>query len=240
MKRYGLMITVAFAACLAFAGCSDDDTAGDGSTDGATSDTGSTTTEDTGGSTGEDTGETTGEDTGETSGEDGGSSGGDDAGGTGADTSDGGNGDDTSDGGNGDVDGGDDQDADVVEDFVVRDGAGPCPTTAAGRIQVGPGQQFQTVVGAGSDGDVEISKGEWVNFSWVGGATHTVTGDESTNFEDDLNDACQTDNTAWFDSGSRDSGIWCVQFNKTGTFNYQCTVGGHCENGMWGTIEVVE
>lgn len=126
-------------------------------------------------------------------------------------------------------------------DFVTRTGSGECPDDPAAEILVGAGgsNTYATASGTGANGTAQVLTGEWVNFDWSEAAgPHTVTGDESTEFASNPEQACMTDNTAWFDSGQQTSGVWCVQFNRTGRFYYQCTVAGHCEAGMVGWVEV--
>ena len=85
---------------------------------------------------------------------------------------------------------------------------------------------------------VTIESGETVKWNWAAGE-HTVTGDASANFSEDAANACGTDDTGEFDSGTLSKGdSFCLKFNQTGTFWYQCTVGDHCENGMYAKISV--
>lgn len=137
--------------------------------------------------------------------------------------------------------------SDVPEPSFVEKTGQECPNreddpgAVGAEITVGPmGEQaYETVFGDGSDGRVTISRGEWVVWKWDEGL-HDVVGDASTNFEDDLDDACGQENTTWFQSPTRSSGTFCVQFETPGTFHYQCTVFPHCESGMWGRVEVTD
>jgi plastocyanin len=99
-----------------------------------------------------------------------------------------------------------------------------CPGTVAQTVTVGTGNVYDPA-------DATIAPGEVVKWSWDGG-THNVRAD---------NDAdCESARPDWFASDTLQGrgNTYCVQFNETGTWNYQCTVTGHCRDGMKGTITV--
>ena len=97
----------------------------------------------------------------------------------------------------------------------------------ATEVQVGPMFKYDPK-------DVEISAGGVVKWTWPSGLNfkHDVTADDDSD--------CQSAKPGWFQSDTTDQSgyTFCVRFNETGTWNYQCTVTGHCPQGMKGTVTV--
>jgi plastocyanin len=99
-----------------------------------------------------------------------------------------------------------------------------CPGSVAQTVTVGPGNVYMPA-------DATIAPGEVVKWEWDGG-THNVKAAESAN--------CGSDRPDWFGSSTLTGrgNTYCVRFNEVGTWNYQCTVTGHCGDGMKGTVTV--
>lgn len=101
------------------------------------------------------------------------------------------------------------------------------PDNSGKVVTVGPGKVYEP-------SDVTISSGQTVRWEWASDVSlpHDVVADEDSD--------CATANPDWFASEqSAEAGkTFCVRFNETGTWNYQCTVGNHCGAGMKGTVTV--
>lgn len=223
MKRTTLICIVTLAATFGFTACGDKDKEDE--------DTGTvedTTVEDTGT---EDTGEedTGAEDTGEedTGAEDTGieDTGTDD---TGADDT---GVDDTGSDDTGVADTGQDTSTDTGMDTgSTNDTSAPrfeevnCGSASpAAQVAVGPMLKYNPA-------NATVSKGEVVQWNFATGP-HNVTADDDAD--------CANNKSGWFQSMNLSTGdSYCVRFNKTGTWNYHCTVGSHCSAGMKGTVTV--
>ena len=78
--------------------------------------------------------------------------------------------------------------------------------------------------------NVNINVGDVVQWTVTNG-NHNVTADDDTD--------CGSARSDWFASPNMSVGNnYCVRFNQAGTWNYHCTVGGHCAAGMKGTVTV--
>lgn len=99
--------------------------------------------------------------------------------------------------------------------------------SAAASVQVGPRYAF-------SPPQVTIRTGEVVQWTWASTVTlqHNVTADDDG--------SCGNPNPSWFQSttSAARGTTFCVRFEKTGTWNYHCTVRSHCSRGMSGSVEV--
>lgn len=98
---------------------------------------------------------------------------------------------------------------------------------SATEVEVGPDFKFVPA-------DATVPVGGVVRWTWAENVTklHDVVAD---------NDAdCEEAKPSWFESEqTRTPGhTYCVRFQETGTWNYQCTVPGHCPAGMKGTVTV--
>lgn len=143
--------------------------------------------------------------------------------------------DDTDMGGKGDTDGNGGMDTDeggetgtgdggTTERFVVESCS---EVSAATEVTVGPSLKYEPA-------DATVPSGEVVQWNWADTVNqpHNVVAD---------NDAdCSEAKPGRFESDTTDdtSYNFCVRFNETGEWNYQCTVTGHCGGGMKGTITV--
>lgn len=101
------------------------------------------------------------------------------------------------------------------------------PGNAGANVTVGPGKIYEP-------SDVTISSGDVVRWVWASDVQlpHDVVADEDSD--------CSSANPDWFASEQTAGAgeTFCVQFNEAGSWNYQCTVGTHCEDGMKGTVTV--
>jgi plastocyanin len=100
----------------------------------------------------------------------------------------------------------------------------PTPTTPSGTVH-------NVKVGQASlpfDPElIEIDPGDTVVWMWVGG-THSV--------RSALPGTCNP--SGLFDSGARSSGTFSHTFNTSGTYEYHCGVGSHCQNFESGIVIV--
>ena len=96
-----------------------------------------------------------------------------------------------------------------AEDDFDGVGTSTAPASASDTVQV--------VDNAFEPGDLEVTTGDTVTWTWEGRAPHNVVGDG-------------------FDSGIQDDGTFTHTFEDTGTYDYECTLHA----GMTGTVTVVE
>lgn len=94
-------------------------------------------------------------------------------------------------------------------------------------VEVGPGLKYVP-------SNVTIDVGGTVKWTWASGVSspHDVVADDDSD--------CSEARADWFESSrsSNPGNTYCVRFDTAGTWNYQCTVSGHCPGGMKGTVTV--
>lgn len=115
-------------------------------------------------------------------------------------------------------------DAGMKAAFRVVNCASVTPTA---NVQVGPFYSYQP-------GEVTVSTGDVVRWNWASSVTlrHNVTAADSQ--------SCTSSNPTRFQSRTTAAAgaTFCVEFNRTGQWNYHCTVGTHCSRGMKGRVIV--
>src|SRR5690242_18745736 len=91
-------------------------------------------------------------------------------------------------------------------------------------VSVGPGFVY-------SPANLTISVGDTVRFTFAQGAQHTATHGYWAN--------CTRQDTPFFDFNGSSSSTATKVFTSAGTYEYICTVSGHCDAGMKGVINVL-